>query len=116
VSSSGKPLSGAGAEPTVAVQIFKVLLGPAASQGVAPGPLVNRTGLQPELLDVDGRVLASIVRTLWEERPGLCQDEWFGLKLAAMWCRIPRLALSPKSCSTRHRLAKVREAVLPVLC
>jgi AraC-like DNA-binding protein len=100
VASSGKPLSGAGTGPTVAVQIFRALLGRAASLGVAPGPLVSRTRLQPELLDdVDGRVPAPIVRALWEELPGLCHDEWFGLNLAAS---VPDTALGVVAYVVQH--------------
>jgi AraC-like DNA-binding protein len=100
VSSSGKLLGGAGAEPTVAVQILKALLARAASLGVAPGPLVSRIGVQPEVLDdVDGRVPASIVRALWEELPGVCHDEWFGLNLAAS---VPDAALGVVAYVVQH--------------
>ena len=71
-------------EPTVAVQVFKALLGRAAAHDLPSGPILARAGLEPAILDdVDGRVPASIVRALWEELPAACGDDWFGLNLAA---------------------------------
>jgi AraC-like DNA-binding protein len=72
------------AEPTVAVQVFKALVAGAAARGLPPGPIMARAGLSPSALDdVDGRVPATVVRTLWEELPTACNDDWFGLDLAA---------------------------------
>ena len=70
--------------PTVAVQVFKALVGRAAAHDLPTGPILARAGLEPAILDdIDGRVPASIVRALWEELPAACGNDWFGLDLAA---------------------------------
>jgi AraC-like DNA-binding protein len=69
------------AEPTVAVAVLKALLARAAALGVPS--IASRVEVDPAVLeDVDGRVPAAIVRTLWEELPRACLDDWFGLNLA----------------------------------
>lgn len=70
-----------GPAPTVAVQVFKALIGRAAALGV-PSPANGLSVDAAVLDDVDGRVPATIVRTLWEELPRACRDDWFGLNLA----------------------------------
>lgn len=68
-------------EPTVAVQVFKALLGRAAALGASS--VANRVSVDAAVLqDVDGRVPATIVRTLWDELPRACGDDWFGMNLA----------------------------------
>ena len=80
--------------------MLKALLGRAAALGAAPGPLLSRLGVAPEIFDdVDGRAPASVVRALWEELPIACDDEWFGLNLAAS---APDAALGVVAYVTMH--------------
>jgi AraC-like DNA-binding protein len=71
-------------EATVAVPVLKALLGRAAALGVAPGAITDGVKVDPQVLDdVDGRVPAALVRALWDQLPRACEDDWFGLNLAA---------------------------------
>jgi hypothetical protein len=61
--------------------VFKALVGRAATLGVSS--IANGLKVDAAVLeDVDGRVPAAIVRTLWDELPRDCGDDWFGLNLA----------------------------------
>jgi AraC-like DNA-binding protein len=64
--------------------VLRALLARAAAAGLSPGVLLARWHLDPALLEeIDGRVPAAVVRTLWEELPIACGDPELGLNLAA---------------------------------
>lgn len=67
---------------TLSVQLVRVIVGYAASRGVAPAALLDPVGLcEDDLLDVDGRVPAATMVKLWALAPALASEPDFGLLL-----------------------------------
>lgn len=76
---------------TLSMHVVKAIFGGAARHGVAESTLRQRYGMTDEVLhDIDARVPATLVATMWEEVPRMCGREHFGLELGELFARAQR--------------------------